>query len=73
MPRKKLELLPGREERREDCFAFYIDKTGEPKCRALTDVYCLKEHTPCKFRATPETAFEAKRKARLRLARIGRL
>lgn len=71
MPRKKLTLLPGREQRREDCFAFYLDKAGAPKCRALQDVYCLKENKPCTFRATPEAAAAAKRKARLRLSQIG--
>ena len=51
MPRKKLTILPGREVMRPNCFAFYIDKDGNPACHALSDVYCLKERLPCPFRA----------------------
>lgn len=73
MPRKKLALLPGCENGNVNCFAFYTDKSGTPKCRALTDVYCMKEKAPCTFQATPEDAFAAKRKAHQRLSRIGRI
>jgi hypothetical protein len=72
MPRKKLEILPGRENRRQNCFAFYIDKSGAPSCRALDDVYCLKETTPCSFRKTPEAAAEARRKVMRRLVCLGK-
>ncbi len=68
MARKKLTIRPGSEFRRTNCFAFYIDKSGNPDCHALRDVYCLKEKTPCKFRATPESAAAARKKALQRLA-----
>ncbi len=73
MPRRKPTILPGRENVRVNCFAFYIDKSGKPACRALTDVYCLKERTPCPFFATPARAATARKKAWRRLVGIGRI
>lgn len=71
MPRKKLTVLPG--SKTPDCFAYYTDKGGTPRCRALSDVFCLKERVPCPFKATPEQAAAARKKAVRRLAFIGRL
>ena len=71
MPRKKLKLIPGRKA--PNCFAFYVDKSGNPRCDALQDVYCLKEYAPCPFFKTPKAAMAARRAAAIRLARIGRM
>jgi hypothetical protein len=71
MPRKKLKMIPGRTP--PNCFAFYIDKGGNPRCSALSDVYCLKEYTPCAFQKTPQAAMAARRAAAIRLAQLGRL
>ncbi len=73
MSGKERPVLPGRENSRVNCFAFYIDRAGNPACRALRDVYCLKETTPCPFRATPARAAAARRKSWRRLVRIGRI
>ncbi len=73
MPRRKLTILPGRESMRPNCFAFYIDKSGKPACRALSDVYCLKERLPCPFQATPAAAARARKRASHRLAARGRM
>lgn len=73
MPRKKLVFLPGKEKLAVDCFAFYTDKSGKPKCKALQDIYCLKEHTPCPFKATPQEAARSNLKARIRLFKAGRI
>ncbi|NLM84726.1 MAG: hypothetical protein GX189_08520 [Clostridiales bacterium] len=71
MPRKKLKIIPGKKP--PNCFAFYIDKGGSPRCDALSDVFCLKEHTPCAFQKTPQEAMAARRAAAIRIARIGKL
>ncbi|MEL4106332.1 hypothetical protein AAFA46_05750 [Oscillospiraceae bacterium WX1] len=71
MPRKKMPYLPGRETARPNCFAFYVDRGGRPACRALRDVYCLKEKRSCTFRATPESAAEARKRAWRRLMALG--
>ncbi|HHT16937.1 MAG TPA: hypothetical protein GXZ77_04390 [Papillibacter sp.] len=71
MPRKKLKIIPGR--RPPNCFAFYWDKGGNPQCSALSDVYCLKEYTPCSFQKTPKEATAARRAAAIRLAQRGML
>lgn len=73
MPRKKLTILPDRKNAHVDCFAFYLDTAGAPACRALADVYCLKQRAPCPFCATPAEAAAARKKAKRRLVRIGRI
>ncbi len=72
MPKKKLTILPGRENSRVNCFAFYINKAGNPACHALSDIYCLKERLPCPFCATPDAASAARMRAMRRLDRLGR-
>ncbi|MDR0838840.1 MAG: hypothetical protein LBN99_04270 [Oscillospiraceae bacterium] len=56
MPRRKYKFLPGLENAEVNCFAYYRTKSGKPACRALSDIYCLKERTPCAFRAPPSAA-----------------
>jgi hypothetical protein len=64
MPRRKLRLIPERANKDVNCFAFFRTKSGRPCCNALTDVYCLKEYTPCAFFATPLDAKRAAAKAK---------
>ena len=67
MPRHVYKFLPGREDTEVNCFAYYRTKNGKPACRALSDIYCLKEYAPCAFFATPhQAAKSAKRAAVLR-------
>ena len=67
MPRKKLKLLPGRENAVVDCFAFQITNVGRPDCKALQDIFCLKEYKPCPFRAAPAEAAAARERSARRL------
>ena len=64
MPRKKYYFIPGRERATVNCFAFVRTAAGAPACRALTDIYCLKEDKPCPFFATPEEAYKPVKKAK---------
>ena len=70
MPRHVYKFLPGRENDEVNCFAYYRSKSGKPMCRALSDIYCLKEYAPCAFFATPhQAALSAKKSEALRAAR----
>ena len=64
MPRKPKGVLPGLSMSGSECFAYSEDIFGNPHCRALTDIYCLKELRPCPFRATPEDAAAATTRSR---------
>jgi hypothetical protein len=66
VPRRKFRLIPGRENKDVNCFAFFRTKSGKPCCDALSDIYCLKEYKPCAFFATP---LEARRAAARAAAR----
>lgn len=65
MPRHVYRFLPGRENTEVNCFAFYRSKTGKPMCRALSDIYCLKEYKQCAFFATPSQAAKSAKRAEL--------
>ena len=71
MPRRKLELPKTGKQGAVNCFA-YRTLRGKPDCTALQDIYCMKEDKPCPFRATPEEAAAARRKAMLRLIKTAR-
>lgn len=66
MPRRKYNFLPGREDAEVNCFAYYRKGDGTPACRALADIYCLKERAPCTFFATPRHARLARERAERR-------
>jgi hypothetical protein len=73
MPRKKLTIPQVKAANQPNCVAFYTSNSGKPSCRALNDVYCLKDKSrPCPFRATPAAAARARQKAARRLANLGR-
>ena len=72
MPRHVYKFLPGRENAEVNCFAYYRNKKGTPCCRALSDIYCLKEYAPCAFRATPYQARRAAEKAAKRASASAR-
>lgn len=73
MPRHIYGFLPGREDEEVNCFAYYRTKSGKPACRALSDIYCLKQYAPCSFFATPQKAAMASKRAEaLRNAELGK-
>ena len=63
MPRHVYRFLPGREDAEVNCFAYYRTKAGKPACRALSDIYCLKEYATCAFFSTPQQAAMAAKNA----------
>lgn len=67
MPRRKYSLLPEHENKEINCFAFYLNRAGQPSCRALNEIYCLKDLVPCAFFATPRQAAQSAERAARRL------